>query len=71
MDRQPAAKRVKAAAKRVKAAQSSCKESQSSKETENFRALSPFEVTAEKRGAGSSEKFVDEFENVSGSRGGL
>lgn len=48
-----------------------CKESQSSKEAENFRALSPFEVTAEKRGAGSSEKFVDEFENVSGSRGGL
>lgn len=48
MDRQPAAKRVKAAAERVKAAQSSCKESQSSKETENFRALSPFEMTAEK-----------------------
>lgn len=48
MDRQPAAKRVKAAAKRVKSAQSRYKESQSSKEAENFRALSPFEVTAEK-----------------------
>lgn len=48
MDRQPAAKRVKAAAKRVKSAQSRYKESQSNKEAENFRALSPFEVTAEK-----------------------
>lgn len=48
MDRQPAAKRVKAAAKRVKSAQSRYKESQRSKEAENFRDLSPFEVTAEK-----------------------